>query len=161
MCNKCTGFGWRIKKLMKEIFNFCIFSCWNSAEKQWVSERWIKKHAVELWFSSLGYFMRCLEKLCALHSNGRKQNVNFRLNLDEMCSLLTWGPFHLLCPPLFMGTLNLFQLSLRRQKNFSLSPSRRCLSPSVVLQLQYPQRDGSACLLKKSIAHLYYRQNWK
>lgn len=89
--------------------------------------------------------MCCLERFCALNSNRRKPNVNFRLNLDEMCSLLTWGQFHSLHPPLFMGTLNLFQLSLslRRLKSWislcSRSVQTMFLSPSVVLQLQYLQ----------------------
>lgn len=61
--------------------------------------------------------MQCLERLCALHSNDKKLNVNFRLNLDEMCSVLTLGLFHSVHASHFIGTLNLFLFSL------SLSPS--------------------------------------
>lgn len=120
-----------------------------------------------------------LEKLCALHSNAGHQNVNFGLNLDEMCSLLTWGQFHSLPPPLFMGALNLFHLflplslSLLGEKKWTglcsrsvqtmLKP-RRCFTAAISAE-EMALWIVSACFLRRfvrqPIVHFYCSQSWK
>ena len=107
------------------LHNFPMYVC-----RETMSERRRKKSGFSPVLSDVLLFMRRLEKLCALHSNDRRQNVNFRLNLDEMCSLLTWGQFHSLLSSSFYGNIKLISApSLSRSTNWRrVFALRRCLS---------------------------------